>query len=316
MKPIHPYLDNTGRDDVIDGGTKMIPIKTEKGTFNVWTKRTGNNPAVKVLILHGGPGASCEYLEGFDTIFPGAGVEYYYYEQLGSFRSDQPNEPSLWELDRFVEEVEQVRIALGLGKDNFFILGQSWGGILAIEYALTHQEHLKGVIISNMMSNCLAYNEYAENVLMPQMDQEILAKIKGFEARGETDNPEYEELLFEHHYVYHVLRAPLEEWPNSVMRGLNRINKDIYVPLQGPSELGMSGKLLDWNRTEDLAKINIPALVISAEYDTMDPAYMEKMSKILPKGELVYCPNGSHLAMYDDRDVYANGLLAFLEKHQ
>jgi proline iminopeptidase len=316
MKPIHPYLDNAGREDVIDGGTKMIPIKTEKGTFNVWTKRTGNNPAVKVLLLHGGPGMSCEYLEAFDTIFPGAGVEYYHYDQLGSYRSDQPSEPSLWEINRFVDEVEQVRTALGLTKNNFFLYGSSWGGLLAIEYALKYQQNLKGLIISNMMSNSRAYNEYANNVLMPQMDQTVLAKIKDFEARNDTDNAEYEELLMEHHYVLHVLRAPSDQWPNCVLRGMSRVNKDIYVPLQGPSELGMSGKLLDWDRTEDLAKINIPSLVISAHYDTMDPAYMEKMSKILPKGELLYCPNGSHLAMYDDRATYAEGILSFLAKHQ
>jgi len=107
------YFDNEGRDDVLSGGVKMIPIATPKGTFHVWTKRVGNNPKVKVLLLHGGPAADHEYMEAFDSYFPKAGIEFYYYDQLGSFFSDQPNEPSLWELPRFVEEVEQVRVALG-----------------------------------------------------------------------------------------------------------------------------------------------------------------------------------------------------------
>ena len=129
------YFDNAGRDDVLSGGVKMIPITTPMGEFRVWTKRVGNNPTVKLLLLHGGPAATHEYFEACDSYLPAAGVEYYYYYQLGSAYSDQPDEPELWEIDRFVDEVEQVRVALGLDRDNFFLLGHSWGGILAIEYA-------------------------------------------------------------------------------------------------------------------------------------------------------------------------------------
>jgi len=172
--PSH-YHDNTGRDDVLSGGVKMIPIKTPKGTFNVWTKRTGNNPTMKVLLLHGGPAFTHEYLEAFDSYFPGAEIEYYYYDQLGSYYSDQPDEPDLWEIPRFVEEVEQVRLALGLDKDNFYLYGQSWGGILAMEYALKYQQNLKGLIISNMMASIPAYNQYASEVLMSTIDPDILA---------------------------------------------------------------------------------------------------------------------------------------------
>ena len=130
------YLDYSGRDDALSGGARMIPVSTPTGRFRVWTKRIGNNPDLKMLLLHGGPGATHEYLEACDSYLPAAGIEYYYYDQLGSGLSDQPDEPSLWELDRFVDEVEQVRRALGLDRDNFVLYGQSWGGILAIEYAL------------------------------------------------------------------------------------------------------------------------------------------------------------------------------------
>ena len=167
----------------------MIPVSTPAGDFRVWTKRFGNNPDLRVLLLHGGPGATHEYLESFDGYLPAAGIEYYYYDQLGSHYSDQPDEPSLWQIDRFVDEVEQVRVALGLGPESFVLYGQSWGGILAIEYALAHQEHLKGLVISNMMASIPAYNQYAEEVLMPAMDQEALAEIKRLEAAGETDGP-------------------------------------------------------------------------------------------------------------------------------
>ncbi|MEN9864982.1 MAG: hypothetical protein RL748_572, partial [Pseudomonadota bacterium] len=121
--PPASYFSNQGRADAFSGGVRMIPISTAKGTFKVWTKRTGNNPTIKVLLLHGGPGMTHEYLEAMDSFFPGAGIEYYYYDQLGSYYSDQPDQPELWELPRFVEEVEQVRKALGLNQNNFYLYG-------------------------------------------------------------------------------------------------------------------------------------------------------------------------------------------------
>jgi proline iminopeptidase len=306
------YFDNSGRDDALSGGVKMIPVQTPKGAFHVWTKRVGNNPRIKVLLLHGGPGATHEYFEAFDSYFPGAGIEYYYYDQLGSAYSDQPDAPELWELPRFVEEVEQVRQALGLGQNNFYLLGQSWGGLLAMEYALKYQQHLKGLIISNMVASIPAYNEYAQKVLMPAMDQKALAEIKRLEAAGQYENPRYMELLVPHHYVQHILRMPPDQWPDPVNRAFNKINKKIYIPMQGPSELGASGKLANWDRMADLGKITVPTLAIGARYDTMEPAQMEKIAKSVKNGRYLFCPNGSHLAIYDDQKVYVGGIIDFI----
>lgn len=307
------YFDNSGRDDVLSGGVRMIEIDTPKGKFRVWTKRVGNNPRIKVLLLHGGPAATHEMFEAFDSYFPGEGIEYYYYDQLGSAYSDQPKEPSLWELDRFVDEVEQVRQALKLDKENFYLYGQSWGGLLGIEYALRHQQHLKGLIVSNMMSSIPAYNEYAKTVLMPQMDPAVLKEVLAIEARGDYANPRYEELLIPNFYTKHFLRMPPEQWPDPVLRGFSHINKDIYVPMQGPSEMGASGKLVNWDRSADLKNIGVPTLVIGARYDTMDPSHMEWMAKQFPRGRYLYCPEGSHLALYDDQRTYMSGLIAFLK---
>ena len=311
--PSPSYLDYTGRSDLLSGGVRMIPIHTPKGQFSVWTKRVGNNPAIKVLLLHGGPAATHEYFEAFDSYFPAAGIEYYYYDQLGSAYSDQPNEPELWEVPRFMEEVEQVRQALGLDRNNFYLLGHSWGGILAIEYALKYQQHLKGLIISNMMASVPAYNDYAKAVLMPGMDQTVLAEIKRLEASGKTEEPRYMELLIPHFYEHHLLRMPAAQWPDPVNRAFKHLNRAIYVPMQGPSELGASGKLLNWDRVTDLGKIAVPTLVIGARYDTMDPAHMEMMADKVKRGRYLFCPNGSHLAMYDDQKIYVDGVIRFLK---
>jgi proline iminopeptidase len=306
------YLDYSGRDDLLGGGVKLVPVDTPKGTFRVWTKRVGNNPAVKVLLLHGGPGATHEYFEALDSYFPAAGIEYYYYDQLGSAYSDQPDEPELWELPRFVEEVDQVRRALGLDRTNFFLLGHSWGGLLAMEYALKHQSQLKGLVISNMMASIPAYNDYAARVLMPAMDQTALAEIKRLEAAGQYEDPSYMALLVPNFYVEHVLRMPPDEWPDPVSRAFHRLNAKVYVPMQGPSELGASGKLINWDRFGDLAGITVPTLVVGSRHDTMDPAHMRKMAEQVPNGRYLHCPNGSHMAIYDDQKTWIDGVLEFI----
>lgn len=306
------YHDNAGRDDVLSGGVKMIPIETDYGTFRVWTKRVGNNPTIKVLLLHGGPAATHEYFEAFDSYFPGAGVEYYYYDQLGSYYSDQPDEDRLWTVERFVEEVEQVRKALGLGKDNFYILGSSWGGMLGMEYAHKYQENMKGLIISNMMASIPDYVDYANNVLAKDMDPDALAEIRALEAAGDYDNPRYEELLMEQHYVHHVLRMPPEDWPEPVVRSFAHMNKHIYVMMQGPSEFGASGLLEHWDRKADIHKITIPTLVTVAAHDTMDPEHMRWMVQEMPNARALDLPDGSHMSMYDDQQRYFDGVIAFL----
>jgi proline iminopeptidase len=309
------YFDTAGRSDVLSGGgARTIEVQTPKGKFKVWTKRVGNNPRIKLLLLHGGPGATHEYFEACDSFLPAAGIEYYYYDQLGSAYSDQPDEPSLWEIPRFVSEVEQVRQALGLDRDSFYLLGQSWGGVLAMEYALQHQANLKGLIISNMMASIPAYNAYAKEKLMPAMQPAVLAEVLRYEAAKDYENPRYMGLLVPHYYAEHILRLPPEQWPDPVVRAFAHLNKKVYVPMQGPSEMGCTGgcKLEKWDRSADLSKITVPTLVIGARHDTMDPAHMKWMSRQLPRGRYLYCPNGSHLALYDDQQTWFTGLIKFL----
>ena len=307
------YFDNTGREDILTGGIRMIPIQTHAGEFKVWTKRVGNNPRIKVLLLHGGPGATHELFESFDSFFPGAEIEYYYYDQLGSYYSEQPQDDSLWELDRFVEEVEQVRKALKLDQSNFYLFGQSWGGILAVEYALKYQSNLKGLIISNMMMSCPEYGKYAKEKLGPKMPPEVLSEILEMEANEDFDNPRYMELLIPNYYAEHLIRIPFDEWPEPVLRGFKHLNQEVYISMQGPSEFGIRGKLEMWDRTKDLDKIKVPTLVIGATHDTMDPEHMEWVASQIKHGQFLLCPNGSHLSIFDDQETYISGLIKFFK---
>ena len=314
MTDLSDYLDYSGSPDQLTGGVRRIPIETAKGEYSVWVKRVGNNPRIRVLLLHGGPGATHELYECFDGHLPADGIEYIYYDQLDSHYSDQPNDPDLWTIEHFVDEVEQVRKALDLGPENFFLFGQSWGGMLALEYAFAHQRQLKGLIVSNMVSDVHAYNRYAREVLGPQMDPDVYAEILNLEDAGDYENPRYEELLMQHHYTEHVLRMPLEEWPDSIVRTFRHLNQKIYVHMQGHSEFGMTpnATLGDWNRSADLPKIKVPTLSVGATHDTMDPEHMAWMATQVQRGRYLHCPDGSHLCQYDDPGHFFPGLVRFL----
>ncbi|OPC02619.1 proline iminopeptidase [Elizabethkingia ursingii] len=300
------------KDSVEAGGVKMIPITTPVGNFKVWTKRFGTNPKIKVLLLHGGPAMTHEYMECFETFFQREGFEFYEYDQLGSYYSDQPTDKSLWNIDRFVDEVEQVRKAINADKDNFYVLGNSWGGILAMEYALKYQKNLKGLLVANMMASAPEYVKYAE-VLAKKMKPEVLAEVRAIEAKKDYANPRYTELLFPNYYAQHICRLP--EWPDALNRSLKHVNSTVYTLMQGPSELGMSAdaRLAKWDIKNRLHEIATPTLMIGAKYDTMDPKAMEEQSKLVKKGSYLYCPNGSHLAMWDDQKVFMNGVIKFIK---
>lgn len=287
------------------GGVQMIKLKEG---YKVWTKRFGKSP-VKVLLLHGGPAFTHEYMECFESFFPKAGIEFYEYDQLGSYYSDQPDNDSLWILSRFVDEVEQVRKALGLNKDNFYLLGNSWGGLLAMEYAAKYQQNLKGLIICNMVSSFdkyVVYNTKLRNQLRPS----LLDSFKVFEEKGDFQNPVYQELVFKEYYNRHICRLP--EWPEPVLRSFKHMNQHVYEFMQGPSEFVPGGNLKGWTITDRLKNIYVPTLAVGAKYDTMNPEDMKEISQTVQNGRYLYCPNGSHMAMWDDQEVFMDGVIKFI----
>jgi proline iminopeptidase len=208
--------------------------------------------------------------------------------------------------------VEQVRKAIGADSSNFYVLGNSWGGILGMEYALKHQQNLKGLIVSNMVASAPEYGKYSEEVLAKQMDPKIVKEIKDLERNKEFTNPRYMELLMSNFYTRHLCR--LKEWPDAVNRSFKHINSTIYTMMQGPSEFGISGRLAKWDIKNRLSTIRVPVLMIGAKHDTMDPKAMEEQSKLVKNGSYLYCPNGSHLAMWDDQQVFMNGVIDWIKK--
>jgi proline iminopeptidase len=292
-------------------GVRRIPIRTAKGTFSVWTKRVGNNPRKKVLLLHGGPGGGHEFLEPLEPWLGADGVEYYHYDQLGSAFSDQPDDPDLWTMERFVDEVEQVRVALGLTRDNFYLFGTSWGGMLGIEYALAHGENLKGLIVANSTSSIPASNRYSSEVLARQMDPAAVAEIRALEQAGRFDDPRYMELLFPHYLAVYMCRLPV--WPDGLNRALLHWNRRVREVVFGLGMLTLAGRLAGWDRSADLHRIDVPTLFMGSTYDAFDPGLARWMSTQVKHGSYHHCANGSHCAAWDDQAAFSQGLLAFLE---
>lgn len=288
-------------------GIRMLPVMG--GKYKVWTKRVGppGDAGPHVLLLHGGPGFGHEYLECFEDFLPALGITFYFYDQLGSAYSDQPNDPSLWVLPRFVEEVEEVR--RGLGLDRMVLFGHSWGGILGLEYALKYQQNLAGLVISNMTAGMESYLRRTESIkqLLTPANRKRLAEL---EAKSDYDNPDYERIMMEDAYPRMICR--LQPWPEPVTRCFAHSNQAIYNQMQGKSEFLVTGNLKGWERWNRLHEISVPALTIGAEHDEMDPADMRRMASLMPKGRNLTCPNGSHLCMWDDQQVYFDGLLKFL----
>ncbi len=285
------------------GGVRMIPVD---GKHKVWTKKVGSGP-VKMLTLHGGPGCTHEYFECFEDFLPRQGIEFYYYDQLGSHYSDQPDDPALWTVDRFREEVEQVRAALGL--EDFYLYGQSWGGMLAIEYALKYQQHLRGLIISNMTASIPSYVDHI-NELRRRLPPEIQDTMAIYEARGEYSAPEYEEILFKRIYAEHLCR--IDPWPEPMMRMFRHMNFQVYNTMQGPNEFVITGIFKDWDRWNDLHRISVPTLLLVGEFDTMRVADIERMGQLIPNAHVAVFQGGSHCTMWDAQEEYFARLTGFV----
>jgi proline iminopeptidase len=296
--------DNLNPPGIQTAGIRMVHVVG--GKYKVWTKRMGSGP-IKVLLLHGGPGFSYEYLEAMESFLPQAGIEIYYYDQLGCNNSDHPDDPSLWTLPRYLNEVEEVR--RGLGLDNFILYGHSWGGILAMEYALNYQQHLRGLVISNMTAGTKSYLKHTAAIKL-QLPPEKLARLNALEAKQDYDSPDYEKIMMEDLYPKMICRT--HPWPNSVDRAFAHANQTIYVQMQGKSEFLVTGNLKDWERWDRLHEIKVKTLTIGARYDEMDPEDMKKMATLMPNASSFICPNGSHLCMWDDQDFYFKHLLNFL----
>jgi proline iminopeptidase len=307
-KPTEEIISTIATPDATEvktGGNKMIQVD---GKYSVWTKKVGNGK-IKMLLLHGGPGFTHDYMECMEDLLPKEGIEFYYYDQLGAGNSDMPTDTSLWQLPRFVEEVEQVR--KGLGLENFYLFGHSWGSMLAMEYLHKYQDHVKGAVLSNMVAGLKSYLDYTVVLKNKFFSAEDIRKYDSLDKRGLHSSPEYQELLMTKLYS-HVM-CQLKEWPEPLMRAFKKANMNIYIQMQGVDEFHVTGNLKDWEFWDKLKDIKKPTLVLGGMNDEMNPEDMKKEGQMIPNSRTYLCPAGSHMSMYDDQDNYFRELLRFLK---
>jgi proline iminopeptidase len=302
--PVMPPKDSAAPAASRPDGVRLIQID---GKHNVWTKKIGNG-AIKVLTLHGGPGESHAYLECFEKFLPQAGIEFYYYDQLGCGFSDKPEDSSLWTMDRYREEVEQVRGGLGL--ENFVLYGHAFGAALAMEYALKYPTQIRRLVLSNMTASSLSYETYLHQ-LRSTMAPDILAKMEQYEKAGQFEDPRYVEMVQQ--FLFAKNRCRLDPLPEPVRRTFKEMNRSIYNTMHGPNEFLVTGNMKEWNRWSDLMRINLPTLTIGSRWDEVDPTEIEKEAHVLERGRYAYCPDGSHMCMWDDQKAYFDQLIPFLK---
>jgi proline iminopeptidase len=277
------------------------------GPGRVWYESVGEGPAI--LLLHGGPGASSDYLVPLMELAQD-GYRVVRYDQLGSRRSDKSEDVGLWVVPRFVEEVETVRRELGLG--NMRLIGQSWGSFLALEYALNHQQHLQSLVLYSgaaSTSQCVA----GMNSLRVQLPPETIAILDRYEASGEVDHPDYLAAI-EILYRRHLCRV--DPYPPHLQEAMDHMAAPVYNTMWGPNEFTCTGNLMEWERRDRLGEIDVPTLILCGRYDEVVPECSETMHAGIRDSELLIFEESSHSAHFEEPEKFFAVLRDFLDRNE
>ncbi|MBU3830317.1 MAG: proline-specific peptidase family protein [Candidatus Limosilactobacillus merdavium] len=292
-------------------GTKIITL--DNG-YHLWTNTQGEGN-IHLLALHGGPGGNHEYWEDAAEQLKkqGLNVQVTMYDQLGSLYSDQPDysDPEIAKkyltYDYFLDEVDEVREKLGL--DNFYLIGQSWGGLLVQEYAVKYGQHLKGAIISSMVDEIQDYVKHVNELREKTLPKEAVDFMKDCEAKNDYSNPKYQE------YVQVMNENFIDRKQPSKLYHLKDIGGSaVYNAFQGDNEFVITGKLKDWHFRDQLKNIKVPTLITFGEHESMPLATGKKMAELIPNAKFVTTPNGGHHHMVDNPDVYYKHLADFIKE--
>jgi proline-specific peptidase len=275
---------------------------------NVWYRRLGSGQALPILLLHGGPGAAAYYMEPLaERLAEHRPVVVY--DQLGCGRSDQPADVSLWTVERSVAEVDQVRDALGL--EHCHLLGQSWGGWLAIDYMARGPHGIAGLVLASTSASIPQFMAEAKR-LIEQLPEPAGTTITELGARGAFDDPDYLAAVdvFYHH---HLCRA--DPWPEALVKSAQQMDgNQVYLTMNGPTEFDVIGLLRDWDRTADLGRITNPTLITCGRYDEITPACSETILEGLPDARMEIFEHSAHVAHLEEGERFAEVVEQFLRE--
>ncbi|MGV2872806.1 proline iminopeptidase-family hydrolase [Colwellia sp. E150_009] len=286
------------------GDIKRVKLKSGHEVVTYSIGEGGN----VLLCANGGPGLPCDYIRDSHYIMAEEGFRVVTWDQLGCGKSDRPNNNALWTVERYVEEVEEIRLALDLGKVHF--LGQSWGTWLGIEYALKYQSNLKSLILANGAAD-IPHLISELNRLKASLGAETVTMMQRREAENTIEHPEYQAAITLLNYR-HVCR--LDKWPDAVNRSLDDWNQAPYVTMQGPNEFTYTGNMKDWNRCDELHNIKVPSLILVGQYDELTPACSAKINDNLANSQIHVFKESSHMPFYEQPSLYFSALTKFLKR--
>jgi proline iminopeptidase len=276
--------------------------------FDLFYRQFGEPKVGEVLALHGGPGATHDYLLSMADL-ASHGYRVTFYDQLGSGRSQLPKNNALFVPERYVEEVEEFRRKMKLGKPH--VIGSSWGGMLAIAYALKYQRNMRTMTtVGGLHSVPLTLKEMLR--MKKRLPSDVQKTLARYESVGDYTNPEYLEAVMVF-YRKHLCRLP--EWPKEVSYSIDHISMPVYGWMNGPNEFTMIGNTRYWDVTEQLHTIRVPTLVLGGKYDEVSPVVAREIHKYIGGSELTIFPNSSHMAFWEERDAFMKRVLRFLKKH-
>jgi proline iminopeptidase len=275
---------------------------------NVWTARLGPQEGTPVLILHGGPGAASDYMHPLaERLADHRPVVVY--DQLGCGRSDQPDDTSLWTVDRSVAEVDQVRAALGL--ERCHLLGQSWGGWLGIEYMARGTRGVERLVLASTSASIPEFMAGARGLIeeLPEPHRTVLIELG---AKEQYDHPDYVAAV-DVFYHRHLCRS--DPWPDALLRSSAQMDgNQVYLTMNGPTEFDVIGRLREWDRTADLGRIDVPTLVTCGRYDEITPSCSETITRGIPDARMHVFEHSAHCAHLEEPDDYARIVEAFLSE--
>lgn len=282
--------------------------------YHTWYRVIGEQEEpgkLPLLVLHGGPGASHDYLEPLEAMAH-TGRRVIFYDQLGGGNSDHPHDPSMWTVDLFVAELGEVRKALKL--DRLHILGQSWGGMLGMEYALTRPDGLASLTVADSPASMRQWVSEA-NRLRAQLPPGVQHTLLQHEEQGTTDSQEYQDAMLVF-YRRHVCRA--DPWPDCVTRTFDKLARypQVYTVMNGPSEFHVIGTLQTWDITDRLPEISVPTLLLSGRHDEATPMIVETIHRRIPGSTWVLFEDSSHMPHIEETDRYLQVLGEFLARSE
>jgi proline iminopeptidase len=274
--------------------------------FKLFYKTFGERERGTILCLHGGPGATHDYMLPLADLAQ-SGYRVVFYDQIGCGKSELPKNITLFTVERAVEEVEAMRQGLGLGKVN--LIGSSWGGMLAIAYALKYQRNLKSIVTVGGLASVPLTTAEMER-MKAQLPADVIEVLNRYEQEGDFENPEYQKAV-EVFYRRHLCTLP--QWPEELVHSLEHVSRPVYHTMNGPNEFTIIGNIRYWDATNQLHKIRVPTLVTGGRYDEVSPKVARSIHRGIRRSKLVTFPNSSHLPFWEEREKFMRVVRRFLD---